>query len=248
MGTFPAHDPTSVVNGIDRLLELQELDLSIDRLEARQRELEGEEDVRSARAAMEQAEGKLGELRLAVDSLDREQHRLEQEIDSIARKAEAEQRRLYDGTVANPKELEALQHEIGSLNSRRGRVEDELLEQMVRREDLDGKLATAEAELAEARERLAEIGGQASRELEEIHAALLSRRAERTALVPAFDEELLDLYEELRRQKRGIGAAALIDGVCQGCHQKLSALELDRLKRVEGAKRCDYCRRILIPA
>ena len=60
------------------------------------------------------------------------------------------------------------------------------------------------------------------------------------------DPELLELYEDLRRQKKGVGVAALVDGVCQGCHEKLSAVELDRLKRTEGIKRCEYCRRILI--
>ncbi len=40
--------------------------------------------------------------------------------------------------------------------------------------------------------------------------------------------------------------AALVDGVCQGCHQKLSPMELDRLKRASGVRRCDYCRRILV--
>ena len=54
-------------------------------------------------------------------------------------------------------------------------------------------------------------------------------------------------YEDLLRQKKGVGAAALIDGVCQGCHQKLSALELSHLKS-QDVKRCEYCRRILIPA
>jgi predicted nucleic acid-binding Zn-ribbon protein len=34
--------------------------------------------------------------------------------------------------------------------------------------------------------------------------------------------------------------------VCQGCHEKLSAMERDKLKRGEGVKRCEYCRRILI--
>ena len=59
-------------------------------------------------------------------------------------------------------------------------------------------------------------------------------------------QELLELYEELRLSKKGVAAVALEDGVCQGCHQKLSAVYLDRLKRSEDIRRCEYCRRILI--
>ena len=232
--------------GIDKLLDLQELDIAIDRLTARRGELESGEDVRAARTDLEKAEGVLGELRLAVDSLDREQRRLEGDIDSLSRKAEDEQKRMYDGSVVNPKELEAIQHEVESLRARRGRIEDELLEQMERREDLDGRMSQAQAEAASARDRLSEVSGESAHELEDISKHLAGRAAERERLVPAFDEELLDLYEDLRRQKRGVGAAALVDGVCMGCHQKLSAMELSRLKKSQGVKRCEYCRRILV--
>jgi predicted nucleic acid-binding Zn-ribbon protein len=65
-------------------------------------------------------------------------------------------------------------------------------------------------------------------------------------MLPSFDADLLELYEDLRRQKKGVGAAALVDGVCQGCHQQLSAVELDRLRRADGIRRCEHCRRILV--
>ena len=234
--------------GIDRLLELQELDLSIDRLRARREVLESGEDVRTARAGLEEAEGRLGELKVALDSLDREQRRLEGDVDPLTRKADSEQARMYDGSVVNPKELDAIQHEVANLRQRASRIEDELLEQMERREDLETRIKQAEAEAAEARDRLTEISGDSVHELEDISKGLAERIAEREQLVPALDEELVELYEDLRRQKRGVGAAALVDGVCQGCHQKLSAMELSRLKRQGGVKRCEYCRRILVDA
>jgi len=232
--------------GVDRLIELQEIDMAIDRLESRRRDLEGGDEVAQARRGAEAAEERLGELRLALDSVVREQTRLESEADSLERKIDAEQRRLYDGSVANPKELEAIQHEVANLRQRKGRVEDDILSQMERREDMEGRLPTLEAELQEARERVAEIESGSEREFTDVSAGLDSRREERNALVPSFDEELLELYEDLRSSKKGIGAARLLDGVCQGCHQKLSALELDRIKRSEGIRRCEYCRRILV--
>jgi predicted nucleic acid-binding Zn-ribbon protein len=232
--------------GVDRLIELQEIDMAIDRLESRRRDLEGGDEVAQARRGAEAAEERLGELRLALDSVVREQTRLESEADSLERKIDAEQRRLYDGSVANPKELEAIQHEVANLRQRKGRVEDDILSQMERREDMEGRLPKLEAELQEARDRLAEIESGSEREFTDVSAGLDSRREERNALVPSFDEELLELYEDLRSSKKGIGAARLLDGVCQGCHQKLSALELDRIKRSEGIRRCEYCRRILV--
>ncbi len=234
------------MRGMERLLELQDIDLSLDRLRSRLEELELGEGVREARERLAEADGRLGELRMALDSVEREARRLEGDVDSLTRKAEAEDRRLYDGSVANPKELEAIQHEVASIRTRRSRVEDELIDQMLRKEDLEERIKAADAERAEAQDRLSEIAGASETELRRIGEALAERTTERQALLPSFDEDLLELYEDLRRQKKGVGVAALVDGVCQGCHQKLSALELERLKRTDGIRRCEYCRRILI--
>lgn len=234
------------MRGSDRLLELQSVDLDIDHLEARRLELESGEELQAARAAMEEAENRLGELRLALESVEREQRRLELEIDSMDQKAAAEEKRLYDGSIVNTKELEALQAEIAHLKQRRSRTEDELLDQMVRREELERQIGEAESAAAAARASAEAVGGDAARELDEIVRSLEARGGEREALLPGFDPELLELYEELRGHKRGVGAAALVDGVCQGCHQQLSAVELDRLKRLEGIRRCEHCRRILV--
>lgn len=234
------------MRGTDRLLELQELDTAVDRLEHRRGQLEAGEDLGAARRVMEEAESRLGELRLALDAVASDQRRLEHEIDSMEQKSAADAKRMYDGSIANTKELEALQHEIANIKERTSRAEDELLERMERREELEARAAVAEAEVAEARAAVETVGGDALRELEEVEAALADKRAAREVLIPEFDGELLDLYEDLRRQKKGVGAAALVDGVCQACHEKLSALELDKLKHTEGIRRCEYCRRIVV--
>lgn len=234
------------MKGDDRLLELQELDTSIDRLDARRRHIESGEEVDQARRLTEEAEGRVGELRMALDSIGAEERRLEHDISSIDQRIKAEQGRLYDGSVTNPKELQAIQAEVTSLGSRKSRLEDEELGQMERREELEKRLPALEAALNEARERLDELEASSEREVGEIAAGLEQRRGERERLASEFDEELLELYEDLRAGKRGVAAVALRDGVCQGCHEKLSPLYLDRLKRSEGIRRCEYCRRILV--
>jgi hypothetical protein len=125
-------------------------------------------------------------------------------------------------------------------------MEDQLLELMEQREEIESRIGPLEAEVTEERERVAEIEQSQGTEVVDIEQALSSRTAEREELVREFDEELLDLYRDIRKQKKGIAAVALVDGVCQGCHQKLSAMYLDRLKREDGVRRCEYCRRILI--
>jgi predicted nucleic acid-binding Zn-ribbon protein len=234
------------MRGYERLLELQELDLSIDRAEQVRRDLEDGTEVTEARRRADAAEERVGELRLALDSVRREESRLENEISSFDQRIQAEQGRLYDGSVANPRELQSIEAEITNLRARKGRLEDEELIQMERREDMESRLPGLEAELQGARDRLAEVESGSDRELADVRSSLQRRRGERERLLPEFDEDLLDLYESLRTQKRGVAAAALRDGVCQGCHEKLSPLALDRMKRAEGITRCENCRRILV--
>jgi predicted nucleic acid-binding Zn-ribbon protein len=164
----------------------------------------------------------------------------------MTQKEQAEQTRLYDGSIANAKELEALQHEIDSLRRRRSDREDELLALLEIREGLERDAAGADRETAELRAAADQVAGAAGDELGRTGSELTGRTAERERIAAEIDPEVLELYDDLRRQKKGIGAAGLVDGVCQACHEQLSAAELDRVKRTEGIRRCEHCRRILV--
>jgi len=232
--------------GTERVLTLQEIDTAIDRLSTRRRALESGEAVADVRESADQAEMAYGELKLQIDEMDRDQRRFESELDSLTQKEAAEQKRMFDGSIANAKELAALQHEIEALVKRRSDREDELLALMEQRETAAAAAAEAESRSVELRAEVERASASAAQELEQVNAELAQRAADREALAPELDPELLELYEDLRRQKKGIGAAALVDGICQACHEKLSAVELDKLKKTQGVRRCEYCRRILV--
>ena len=229
-----------------RLLELQEIDTAIDRLTARKQTLESGGELAAARTEADAAERALGELGLQLDVVGRDQARLEHEIESLTQKAAAEDKRLYDGSVVNAKELGSMQHEIENLKRRRSDREDEMLGLMEVREELERRASEARTTSDALRARVEEVGGAGLDELHDIDTELQDRIAGRQRVLPEIDADVVELYEDLRKQKKGIGAAALVDGVCQGCHEQLSAMELDKLKRVEGVKRCEYCRRILV--
>jgi predicted nucleic acid-binding Zn-ribbon protein len=229
-----------------RLLDLQALDTAIDRLVARERALEGGEDLVAARTSADEAEAALGELRLQLDVFDRDGAKLEHEIDSLSQKAAAEETRMYDGTVANAKELDAIRHEVENLKRRRSDREDELLALLEQREAVDRRAKEAEAIATDLRARVDHVAADARVELGGVQRDLERRRAERAALAADVDPEVLELYDELRAHKKGVGAAAMIDGVCQGCHEQLSSVELDRVKHSGEIARCDHCRRILV--
>ncbi len=234
------------MQGMDRLLALQETDTAVARLRVRRDALVAKETIAAARGEADAAENALGELGLQLDELDRDQRRFEQEIDSLSQKEAAENKRMYDGSIVNTKELEALQHELANLQKRRSDREDELLALMEQREGKEAQAAQAETLNTGLRAALQTTSEAADEELVEVEADLERRAAQREGLVSNVDAELLELYEDLRTQKKGVAAVALVDGVCGGCHEQLSAMEVDKVKKTEGVRRCPHCRRILV--
>ena len=234
------------MQGMDLLLTLQEIDSAVDRLTARREALGSGEPLVAARTDADAAERALGELGLQLDVINRDQLRFEHEIDSMSQKIAAEEKRLFDGSIANAKELESIQHEVENLKKRRSDREDELLTLLQQKEDLELQAKEAGTNSTTLRSTLEEITTDADEELVRVAAELETRASARADLETRIDPELLELYGDLRRTKKGVAAVALIDSVCQGCHEQLSAVEVDRLKRADGIKRCDHCRRILV--
>lgn len=233
---------------MDALIELQRIDTAIQRNDHRRTQLEGGAESRAVRAEMEEAEAVLGEIRLGTDEVSREQQRLEHEIETLTEKVDHEKARLFGGSVVNPKELEALQREVNSIEERRSRIEDELLAVLERRDELDKRAAAASSELDEVRRRMDAMGSDAAAELARLATEREGLVAERVPAAAAIEPDLLALYEDIRSHKQGIGAAELVDSTCQACHERLPALEIDRLKKTSDVKRCENCRRILVLA
>jgi len=136
--------------------------------------------------------------------------------------------------------------EIESLKRRRTRFEDEDLEVMEERENLEKELAGLRAELealqaqvAQAIVRRDEAGGEVGQDLE-------TARERKQGWVPRIEPGLLAFYDDLRKSKGGVGAAALKGSMCLGCHMQLPAQEVARVRAAEGLSRCDECGRILV--
>jgi predicted nucleic acid-binding Zn-ribbon protein len=231
---------------LGRLLDLQLQDTAIKRLEERRASLPEAQRLTEVSDQVAELDADLAIARKQLDEIAREQARLEGEIGLVADKITREEQRLFAGSVSNPKELSSLQAEVEMLKRKKSGLEDELLEIMVQRDgaaetvsSLESERATAGAEADELTAKVAELTGA-------IDSDLASRRETRSSLASGVPDDLLALYDRLRDQKGGVGAAALQDGTCQGCHTKLPAKEVERLRSERGLQRCDNCRRILV--
>jgi predicted nucleic acid-binding Zn-ribbon protein len=119
---------------------------------------------------------------------------------------------------------------------------------MGEREPLDEEVAALErrrGELDAEGSRLRAAVAEAQAAIDQDLVTELEAREVAAAGIPA---DLMALYEQLRAQLDGVGAAPLVNGRCGGCHLALPATEVDRLRKEppETLVRCDQCSRILV--
>ena len=176
-----------------------------------------------------------------------DQRRLENEVDTVRSRAQRDEQRLTGGGMP-AKELEGLQHEIATLARRQSTLEDELLEVMERREELDGTVAALRQQCADLAADRATASSARDASFAEIDDASAARAAERAKLAAELPADLLALYERAREHGGGVGAAMLRQRRCEGCHIELSGTELSAVRSAAADEvvRCDNCRRILV--
>ncbi len=231
----------------DALLAVQDHDTHTDQLTHRRKTLPARAELDAAMRQLAQLEARTSEVEAARHELARSQQRLEDDITSINDKAAQHDKTLYSGTIGNPRELQTLQDEIGALKRRVSQLEDQELELMEQIEPLDAELARLAAERSALDDQAASLRGQIAEDEVAIDAELAVVQAERTALLTEVEPELLAEYEQLRPHAGGIAIARLVGGSCGGCHLGLSAVEIDRIKRLpnEEPVHCEECGRLL---
>ncbi|MEI5675534.1 C4-type zinc ribbon domain-containing protein [Nocardioides sp. CCNWLW212] len=155
---------------------------------------------------------------------------------------------MDQGLISNPKDLERMTHELESLERRISTLEDEELEVMARLEDAQRDLDGLVAQIADADERLAALTATRDEKASAIDAQLVDVEAQRGPSVEGLPTDLLALYDKLRAQKNGVGAAELRQRRCTGCQLGIDNAELAVIKSTpaDTVVRCEECSRILV--
>ena len=191
---------------------------------ARERLSAAEEQVRAARAH-------IADLELGIAGLDD--------------KAKATEKRLYGGTVGNPKELQDMDQELASLRGRRETLEETLLEAMLALEEGQSQEAQARSELEVIEARWAASQGDLAKEKQTFEARLLDLEADRQRMLAKADANMLAVYEHLRARLGGLAVATIKDGVCTACGVAPTSMIAQKARRGQLDALCPTCGRIL---
>ncbi len=231
-----------------RLLEVQALDSRLAQLDHRRTNLPEHAELERLGADLAQQRDLLVAAQTQESDAAREQTKAEQDVDQVRQRAARDQKRLDSGAVTSPKDLENLQHEIASLARRQANLEDIVLEIMERREAAQERVAELGERVDALRAKAAEAETRRDDALREIDDESMRIAREREAVAAAVPADLMALYDKLRAQFGGVGAAKLYQKRCEGCRLELNITELNEVRAApaDTIVRCENCRRILV--
>ena len=224
------------------LYRLQQVDSQIDQIQARlksiQQTLENDETLRAANEQLSAATGKRqdAERILKLSEADGEKQRI---------KIEQTEASLYGGKVHNPKELQDLQKDAASLKRYLETLEERQLEAMIAAETAEMELQTAKADLERVQSNLKVQNKDLTSESETLRKNLERLNSERQAVVTDIAGQALTVYDQLRKQKRGLAITTIADSSCEACGTTLTPSQQQSARSTSQLFHCPTCGRIL---
>ncbi|GGM40940.1 zinc ribbon domain-containing protein [Promicromonospora citrea] len=240
MATAPAEDQR-------RLLDVQALD-------TRAQQLAHQRTNHPTLARLADLDSQIADLRASlVDSrtrvadLKRELTKAEGDVEQVRSRAARNQQRLDSGSVS-AKDAVALTDELASLATRQSTLEEIELDVMERLEAHEEALAKVEAANDALLADKAGVEAERDAAWAQIDEQVQSVARDRATAIDGLDAGLVALYEKLRAQLGGTGAAVLNGNRCEGCRIDLPPGDVAAIRSAapDAVVRCEECGRILV--
>ena len=161
------------------LLDLQELDARADLLRHQRETIPELAEIAALTATRAELDGRRRDAQISVDDLTAEQAKVDADVEQVKTRRTRDQDRMAQGLIANPKDLERMQGELESLQRRITSLEDDELEVMARLEDAEKELDSLTQGVADADQRLAELGSARDARTQELDHDLQAVAADR---------------------------------------------------------------------
>jgi hypothetical protein len=229
------------------ILELQSIDNEIMQANTKLKSLPEIEQLLHIDKRITTATDELAVVKAEADQIALELRRGEVDVETVTDRIKKDEARLASGN-ATPKELEQLQHEVGTLKKRQEHLEEIELEIMIRSDAIVARSNTLNTDLASLQTLKDEISGRLKNATDEINKVIADKNTARNLVANQIEKPLLELYEKIRGSGGGVGAAALVGNKCNGCNLAINAVEMERIKSLakDELLRCEECRRILV--
>lgn len=173
----------------------------------------------------------------------KERRELEGEIQVVQAKISKHKDQLYQ--VKTNEQYRAMLKEIEGEEGNIRKLEDQLLEKMIEAEQLEKQIQEAVARLEGEKARVV----AETERLKSLRQADLEERARlqgrRNELDIAVSEAVRELYERVRKARRGVALAEVREGFCTACNVRLRPQVYNEVRTHQSLLTCENCDRIL---
>lgn len=226
---------------LNQLIELQELDLEVQRVAERLTSIPAERE--QIEITFNQYAAEFLTLKNKYDETIRDRKQLEVELAETQQSNDKYRQDLM--RVRNEKEYVTVLREIDATKKHVGVLETEILKRMEESEKLESdiKIYAPDVELkrTEVDRELAELAEEC-RKVELRISGMVERRKQIVAAIP---NRLLDVYERVARLRRGQALSEVRDGTCSACKMRLRPKVYSDVRKGDELIYCDNCSRIL---
>jgi predicted nucleic acid-binding Zn-ribbon protein len=226
---------------IDALVRLQQVDSQIDekqhRIDALRAALRGNPELNAAQAAHDEAKSRLA----AIEKRGRD---LDADVEDRSAKIAELEKKLYGGTIKNPKELAGLQTEIEHMKEALASAEEKALATMSEVETARASAAAREQALADAQARWKSEERAYKTEGQGLVAALQELKTRRPQLAAVVSSASLTRYEDVRKRQHGLAVARVDRNICLGCRTTVPTAHVQMARQGQLAH-CPSCGRFL---
>ncbi|HJS72514.1 MAG TPA: C4-type zinc ribbon domain-containing protein [Acidimicrobiia bacterium] len=226
------------------LLDLQEVDLQIDRLLDTRQSLPELETYRRTHQALQEKESERERLAAELKQMELDLDKAEGELEILEAKLAEHETRLFAGGMSG-RETEHMRLEVQSLGGQRDAMEERVLGMLEEIDPARAAVRAVESEIEGISADKSTLEASIRQQWATIDAEVARKEERKKEALEPIPGDLLDLYEKLRPMKDGVAVAVFDHGVCGGCHMALSRAEQEEAFRA-SLPRCVHCLRILV--
>jgi predicted nucleic acid-binding Zn-ribbon protein len=207
------------ISDLIRLLELQDLEIAVEKLKQQMTELASGKALENLRDQILAISAQLTTARSKVEELERDQRRALEDLRLVEERIKRDKEKLSKTAVS--RDALGIQHELETLNKRKSELEDSeifILEQLEGNGIELTELLTKKAELEQ---EFQSQKNQMQVDLENMKSRLKSDSEGVAALRNKLPDELIGLFD--KKKSRGVAVGRMVRNTCGACNMGLTA-------------------------
>jgi len=226
---------------LKKLVELQEVDLVLDRIRSEIDQIPKE--IERLKKELEESQNLVEDLKKRLIELQIERKNKELELKAKEEELKKHQTELY--MVKTNEAYTALLKEIEEGKKLKSDIEDAVLALLEQEDDLSGQEKIRKEDLAQKKEEVEKQQKELEERLVRLNENLLEVESEEKQKIAGIESRIFERYQKIREKKDGLAVVPIIDGFCGGCNIAVPPELINDVLRAKELVACTNCLRIL---